>query len=168
MADGRRAETVRQTSTKEPDMFETIVWATDGSDLADRALPLVTELALVHDSKIVVLHANELLAGRFGAAPMLADESELRASLGRRVDELRAEGFEADLKIQTGIRGVADLIAEAAEELDADVIVVGSHGRGAVGGALLGSVAKRLLHIAKCPVLVATPVHANAEVATVP
>jgi nucleotide-binding universal stress UspA family protein len=146
-------------------MFETIVWATDGSELADRALPLVKDLARVHGSMIVVLHANELLAGRFGGAPLLADEDELRASFAERVGELRGAGFEVELKIKTGVDGVADLIAEAAEEVEADLIVVGTHGRGAVAGALLGSVAKRLLHIAKSPVLVVTPSHVPAEVA---
>jgi nucleotide-binding universal stress UspA family protein len=149
-------------------MFETIVWATDGSELADRALPVVTELARVHDSRVVVLHANELLAGRFGAAPLLADEEELRARFGRQVDELRDAGLDAELVIKTGIDGVAALIAEAAEEVEADVIVVGTHGRGAVAGTLLGSVAKGLLHIAKCPVLAVTPVHASAEVTAAP
>ena len=65
-------------------MFETIVWATDGSEFADRALPLVKDLARVHGSMIVVLHANELLAGRFGGAPLLADEDELRAWPGSK------------------------------------------------------------------------------------
>lgn len=145
-------------------MFETIVWATDGSELADRALPLVKDLARVHGSKIVVVHANELLAGRFGGAPYLADEDDLRASFAKQVGELRGAGFEVELKIKTGIDGVADLIAEAAEEVEADLIVVGTHGRGAVAGALLGSVAKRLLHVAKSPVLVVTPAPVPAQV----
>jgi nucleotide-binding universal stress UspA family protein len=146
-------------------MFETIVWATDGSELADRALPLVIDLARVHGSKIVVLHANELLAGRFGGAPLLADEDELRSRFGKQVAELRDAGLHAELKIKTGVTGVGNLIAEAAEEVEADLIVVGSHGRGAVTGALLGSVAKRLLHIAKSPVLVVTPAQVPAGVA---
>jgi nucleotide-binding universal stress UspA family protein len=65
--------------------------------------------------------------------------------------------------IKSGIDGVAALIAGAADEAGANLIVVGTHGRGAVAGALLGSVAKGLLHIAKCPVLVVTPVHVPAE-----
>ncbi len=145
-------------------MFETIVWATDGSELAARALPLVRELARAHDSKIVVLHANELLAGRFGGAPLLVDEDELRSMFAKHVAELRDAGFEAELKIKSGITGVGNLIAEAAEEVEADLIVVGSHGRGAFTTALLGSVAKQLLHIAKCPVLVMTPAQVPAEV----
>jgi hypothetical protein len=50
-------------------MFETIVWATAGSELADHALVSVMELARRHHSRIVAVHANELLKGRFGGAP---------------------------------------------------------------------------------------------------
>ena len=51
-------------------MFETIVWATDGSDLADGALEHVVELAKTHRSRIVAVHANELFIGRYGGAPV--------------------------------------------------------------------------------------------------
>lgn len=140
-------------------MFETIVWATDGSDLANLALPLVIDLARTHDSKIVVVHANDVLVGRFGGVPMLADEDELREQFGQQVTNLSEAGYDIELRIETGVgRGPAALIAKAAAEVDADVIVVGSHGRGAAGTVLLGSVAKALLHIAPCPVLVVTPV----------
>ena len=64
-------------------MFETIVWATDGSELADRALPYVKELARANGSRIVAVHANELLRGRFGGAPLLADEPDLREQIER-------------------------------------------------------------------------------------
>lgn len=140
-------------------MFETIVWATDGSEEAKHALPLVIDLARTHDSKIVVVHANEVLPGRFGGAPLLADEAELKETFGRQVDELREAGYDVELRIETGVgRGPAALIAEAATDVGADVIVVGTHGRGAAATVLLGSVAKALLHIAPCPVLVSTPV----------
>lgn len=147
-------------------MFETIVWATDGSELADRALTLVTDLAGTHGSKIVAVHANEVLSGRFGGAPLLADEPDLRVRLERQVAELRASGFDAELKVETQARhGVADLIAKAARAVDADLIVVGTHGRGAAASAVLGSVAKGLLHVAPCPVLAVTPASERVVVA---
>ncbi len=59
-------------------MFETIVWATDGSELADRAFRSASSSPAQHHSKIVAVHANELLKGRFGGAPLLADEPDLR------------------------------------------------------------------------------------------
>ncbi|HEV7133625.1 MAG TPA: universal stress protein [Gaiellaceae bacterium] len=139
-------------------MFKTIVWATDGSELADSALETVVELARVHSSHIVAIHADERLRGRFGGAPVLADEDDLRDKIHAQVEQLRADGFEAELKFAVGTTHPADeLIAEAARQVEADLIVVGTHGRGAIGTAILGSVAKGLLHVAPCPVLVVPP-----------
>jgi len=149
-------------------MFKTIVWATDGSDLADGALDTVRELAHIHGSRIVAVHANELLRGRAGGAPLLADEPELEREIGKRVEELRAGGLEVTLEVRTGSKEVATLIAEAAEVVDADLIVVGTHGRGGFKAALLGSVARALCHTASRPVLIVPPPkttkrHAPAE-----
>lgn len=145
-------------------MFETIVWATDGSELADRALPYVTELARVHGSKIVAVHANELLHGRYGGAPLLADEPDLREKIEQQVEQLRADGFDAEFELATGGGDVPALIGKAAEAVDADLIVVGTHGHGGFAAALLGSVARALLHSARCPVL-AVPPERHAEAA---
>lgn len=138
-------------------MFETIVWATDGSELADRALDLVRELAGAHGSRIVAVHANELLTGRFGGAPIRADEPEVRDKIAAQVEDLRAEGFGAQLEIRSGGKDVAKLVADAADEVEADLIVVGTHGRAGVTSALLGSVARALCHTARRPVLVVPP-----------
>jgi len=138
-------------------MFETIVWATDGSEEADRALSLVTELARAHGSKVVAVHADEILVGRFGGAPVLADEEDIRVKIEKQVADLRDAGLSSDFVVETGVRhGVAELIVAAAAKVDADLIVVGTHGRGAAATAVLGSVAKDLLHRAHCPVLVST------------
>ena len=138
-------------------MFRTIVWATDGSEHADRALPPVMELARTHKSRIVAVHANELLTGRFGGAPMLADEPDLVAKIEGQVAELQELGLPAELKVISGTSDVASLIANAAREADADLIVVGTHGWGGIRLAVLGSVARGLLHSATCPVLAVPP-----------
>lgn len=138
-------------------MFNTIVWATDGSELADRALEQVRELARIHESRIVAVHANELLAGRAGGAPLLADEPALEDKIGKQVEELRAVGVDTTLTIRTGTKDVATLIASAADEADADLIVVGTHGHGGFTAAIFGSVARALCHTAGRPVLVVPP-----------
>jgi nucleotide-binding universal stress UspA family protein len=140
-------------------MFETIVWATDGSELADRALLPVIDLARKHHSKIIAVHANELLKGRFGGAPLLSDEPELVTKIEGQVAELREIGLPAELKVINGTDDVPDLIAKAAKELDAGLIVVGTHGWGGFRSAVLGSVARGLLHTARCPVLSIPPDH---------
>lgn len=138
-------------------MFETIVWATDGSELADHALEHVRELAAIHHSRIVAVHANELLHGRFGGAPLLADEPDLREKIGRQVAELRETGVDARLEVRSGSQDVATLIARAADDVDADLIVVGTHGHGGLTAALMGSVARALCHTARRPVLIIPP-----------
>jgi nucleotide-binding universal stress UspA family protein len=139
-------------------MFETIVWATDGSELADGALEIVKDLAAIHDSKVVAVHVNELLPGRYGGAPIRGDDTDLREQIAGQVDELLAAGLNASLELRAGGRDVATQIAQAAEDFDADLIVVGTHGRGAVAAAVWGSVAKGLCHTSHRPVLVVPPV----------
>jgi len=138
-------------------MFRTIVWATDGSELADGALEHVRELALLHRSRIVAVHANELMRGRSSGYPALADEPELETKIGKQVEELRSAGVDARFVIETGNRDTATLIAEAADEVDADLIVVATHGHGGFTAALMGSTARALCHTAGRPVLVVPP-----------
>jgi nucleotide-binding universal stress UspA family protein len=137
-------------------MFRTIVWATDGSALADRALEHARELAQQQGSRIVAVHANEL-NGRFGGGPPLAHEPEIEEKIERQVEDLRSLGLDAKLVIRTGNRDVATLVAEAADAVEADLIVVGTHGHGGFTAALMGSVARALCHTAVQPVLVVPP-----------
>ena len=135
-------------------MFKTIVWATDGSDAADKALPYAKSLAEGHGRTLVVVHAKEFLVGRAGGYPLLADEDELEAKIRGQVKAAREEGVDATFKLVTGrAQHAAHMIADAAEEAGADVIIVGTRGHGPIAGLLLGSVTQRLLHIASCPVL---------------
>jgi nucleotide-binding universal stress UspA family protein len=146
-------------------MFDTIVWATDGSELADRALPYVKELARANGSRIVAIHANELLRGRFGGAPLLADEPDVREQIEQQVAELKADGFDVELKVNSGTADIAELIAYSAAQVDADLIVLGTHGHGGIKSAVLGSVARGLLHRSSCPVLAIPPEREVAETA---
>ena len=138
-------------------MFETIVWATDGSELADGALENVVELAKTHHSKVVAVHATELLGGRYGGAPLFGDEPEMRDKIAQQVEELQAAGYDAELEIRSGSHDVATLISRAADDVGADLIVVATHGHGGLAAALMGSVARSLCHRANQPVLVVPP-----------
>ena len=138
-------------------MFKTIVWATDGSELADAALEYVRELAREDGSRIVAVHANEVMRGRSSGYAALADEPELEEKISKQVEELHNVGIDVTFEIRSGTKSVATLIAEAADEADADLIVVATHGSGGVTAALMGSVARALCHTAKTPVLVIPP-----------
>ena len=134
-------------------MFTTIVWATDGSVAADRALPYALALAAGDGNKLVAVHSKEVFHGRAAGYPVLADEEELETKIRRQVAEARETGIDATLELVGDMPGAAHTIADAARKLDADVIIVGTRGHGPVAGLLLGSVTQRLLHIATCPVL---------------
>ena len=144
-------------------MFENVIWATDGSAAADRALPYAK--ALAGDARtLVVVHSKEYFTGRAAAYTVKADEDELEAKIRRQLDELRDQGFDATLKLYpTHTGNAAHLIADVAREIGADAIVLGTRGHGPIEGVLLGSVTQRLLHIAPCPVLAVPPTAATVD-----
>jgi nucleotide-binding universal stress UspA family protein len=140
-------------------MFKSIVWANDGSEAAQRALPLVKELAQAGGATITIVHVVERVEGSGGIGPTRrVDEPALQAQLERLAGELEQEGLSVALYINAdvGARPAHEIIATVRER-NADLIVVGSHGHTMIGGLLLGSVAYRLLHAAPCPVLVVPP-----------
>lgn len=146
-------------------MFTTIVWATDGSEAADRALPYAKALATGEGKKLVVVHNKELLLGpRVAGYTARVDEEEIEAKIHRQVEEVRAEGLDATFELVAGTAGhSAHIIADAARRVGADVIVVGTRGHAPITGLLLGSVTQRLLHIAHCPVLAVPAAPAGTE-----
>lgn len=146
-------------------MFKTIVWATDGSPNADRALATALELARDGDGKLLAVHADERLRGRAGNAPLLADESDIVFELEDKVSELVSLGVDAELVLARGHDDPADLVANVARERKADVVVIGTRGHGRAAGMLLGSMTQRLLHVAPCAVLAVSP-HAAVPAAT--
>jgi nucleotide-binding universal stress UspA family protein len=160
-AAARRAQS--EVDRKEYVMFKTVLWATDGSETAARALPYALGLAEPGKTKLVVAHAREIFVGRGGGYPLLADEGELREKIGRQVEEFRSGGFDATFIVRTCSAGhAARTIAEIAEEVGADLIVVGTHGYGRVAGLLIGSVTQGLLHEGVRPVL-AIPTGTSVE-----
>ena len=144
-------------------MFKTIVWANDGSESAEKALPLVKALAKEGGATVTIVHVVERVEG-IGAVgiPHRADEPEVQAQLQKLAAALTEEGINATLEIRgdVGTRP-AHAVVEVARSRGADLIVAGTRGRTAIGGLLVGSVTSRLLHIAPCPVLV-VPAHTAA------
>jgi nucleotide-binding universal stress UspA family protein len=140
-------------------MFKSIIWATDGSEGAAMALPLVRELAEEGGSAITVVHVIEHFEGAGAVGPPLrSDEYDVQAELKRITAELSEHGFKASLVIRPELSSrPANEIAEIAREIGADLIVTGTRGHTALGGFWVGSVTNRLLHISPCPVLVVPP-----------
>jgi nucleotide-binding universal stress UspA family protein len=135
-------------------MYETVLWATDGSSVADGALKVALEL-LEPGGRLIACHCDERFpGGRAVGLPLFADEDGRRDKLTRQVAELKLDGVDAQLLIETTRHNRAGEIARIAKARNADVIVCGSRGFGVVAGVVAGSVAMRLPHVASCPVVV--------------
>ena len=114
---------------------------------------MAAELARQNDGRIV----QEDVVGK-GGGPIVATEDEIQAEIRKQAEELSADGIETSVEMrEIMLGGPAHAIVEIAEGANADLIVTGTRGHSAIAGLLLGSVTQRLLHIARCPVLVAPP-----------
>lgn len=141
-------------------MFNKILCATDGSPDAERALAVASTLAADSGSVIDVVHVTEYFpAGRVAGLSTRPDEREVRERVKAQVATATAHGPKCVTHWAHAAAGkTARRIADLAEELGSEVIVVGTRGHSAVSGVILGSVTQRLLHESSCPVLAVPPV----------
>jgi len=146
-------------------MEKSIVCGVDGSADSQAALAVAARLAdglgarLVLANVVEYLHSSFAMAGGLDPAavpraPMTATlQAQVRA--GELLLETMAEqaGLEqAEPRVVSGF--AAEGLADLADEENAELIVVGSRGRGAFKAAFLGSVSRSLIGVARCPVLV--------------
>ena len=143
-------------------MSKTVILGLDGSQDSTRAIPHAVEEA-GSDGKIVVIHVRELLIGRAGGMPLVADEDDVEKAVRRQVDDMNAGGVTAELQVISAVAGgPAHVIADAAAKERADVIVVGTRGHRQIASMIIGGVTHRLLHLATCPVLAVPPARAGS------
>jgi nucleotide-binding universal stress UspA family protein len=154
--------TVRQTpGIKEPTMIalKRILVATDFSEASQNALRYARAFADQFGAAIDVLH---VLDDPFVYAPPLDTvvpppsfyeelQNAARERLGQVVSEAERARYKARVVLKMG-RPFAEILAYAQEQA-VDLIVMGTHGRGPVAHALLGSVTERVVRRAPCPVL---------------
>ena len=143
---------MRLLAPRPVEMSKTIVWATDGSEEADAALEAALRLVESGGRHVVAVHCDQLLTGA-GLWHAFGDEDERQIRIRRQVCRLRGAGIEGQLVVRCTQREPADVIARVVDEVGADLIVCGTRGLGALSGVFLGGFTKRLLRIARCPVL---------------
>src|SRR5262249_8272990 len=96
--------------------------------------------------------------GRGAGYPVYADEPELQERIAKQVEELRVDGFDAHLRVLTAASGHAALqIADVARDVEAELILLGTHGYGRIGSLLLVSTTQGVLHAGVGPVLAVPP-----------
>ncbi|WP_267643827.1 universal stress protein [Haloarchaeobius amylolyticus] len=146
-------------------MTERILIPTDGSATAEVAVEKALELAELYDATVYALYVvdtiamdlslgteqvDRIRAGKFGE--MTEVEDQARSATSRVAEAARDRGLDVEEHFRAG--RPHSVIADFAEDLDVDLIVMGSHGRSGVRRALLGSVTERVLRSTHRPVLV--------------
>jgi nucleotide-binding universal stress UspA family protein len=131
----------------------------DFSEYSTRALRYAAKMAAWYHARLLVLHVMPLLprseaSALAGTARVLTERNLEAAVAGVRSAEVNVES----MVVESG--DAAGTILARAESFDADVIVMGSHGRSGVQRVLLGSVVETLLHKTGRPVL-AIPAHVD-------
>lgn len=145
---------------------ELLVVGVDGSAAATAALRWAAGQARRTGARVVAIAASEPMPvpagpGLAGGAivPELLDDEDLTAAADRWLtDAIATLPADAGQGVERRVAGgdAANVLLDAAQ--DAELLVLGNHGRGAVAGALAGSVAQRCAHHAACPlVLVPAP-----------
>jgi nucleotide-binding universal stress UspA family protein len=139
-----------------------ILVPTDFSDGSTRAFETALDMARDSGAELTLLHVHHVPTTVFPDAilpitPDLMRDAERSVEL--ILDEWRgrahASGVMCDARTTIGSTHVE--ICETAEAIDADLIVIGTHGRGGFSHALLGSVAEKVVRKAPCPVLTVRP-----------
>jgi len=149
----------------------------DFSDATPRVIDLARQLAKALDAEIHLIHVKELsaaaapgtlgygLAGMPELAPMsgvpvpgldpmpqpIAETEDQKSKLARWQKEIAQDGIKITLHEPTG--AVVDEILDQADAIEADLIVMGTHGHGAMYNLLVGSATKGVLKHATRPVL---------------
>jgi nucleotide-binding universal stress UspA family protein len=152
-----------------------ILVAIDFSDVAPRVIDLARQLAKALDAEIHLVHVKELsataapgtlgygLAGMPELAPMsgmpvfgpmrqpMPEDEGQKSNLARWQKEIAQDGIKVSLHEPTGT--VAEEILNQANVLNADLIVMGTHGHGAMYNLLVGSATKGVVKHSPRPVL---------------
>jgi len=146
-------------------MYRRILVAIDGSETAQLALEQALRLARDQQARVRIMHALEsvqFLVSMAGGYPF--DASALVASMrtdgARLLEQALAQAHKAGVDAETAlVEGeapmdrTATIIVQEARRWDADLIVLGTHGRRGIDRVVLGSVAEALVRVAHTPVL---------------
>lgn len=137
-----------------------IIAAIDFSEVSHDVVELAANLAETYGTPLSLVHAaapDPAFVG-YEAGPQSVRDARARKlrkehqELHRIADELRARGLHVTPLLVQG--PTIEKLLEEIRNLKADLLVMGSHGRGALLSALLGSVSAGVLRHAPCPVLV--------------
>jgi nucleotide-binding universal stress UspA family protein len=140
-------------------MFKKILFPTDFSDVAGKAMKYITQLKGAGAQEVIVLHViDEEELTVLSRAPdqysniMEAINKEVLSEMTAVEAAMTAEGFRVKLEVRTG--NPFTVIMDMAMKEKVSIIVLGSHGRSNIAEMLMGSVSENVIRHAKVPLLV--------------
>ncbi|HZN46534.1 MAG TPA: universal stress protein [Ramlibacter sp.] len=139
-------------------MYKRILVPVDGSETANKALVAALQMARENGGRVRLMHTLDELAYLSGFE-VSGDLIKVAREYARKVldDALamaKAAGVPADTKLVEGAgTRLGETVADEASAWEADLVVVGTHGRRGVSRVLLGSGAEQVLRLAPVPVL---------------
>jgi nucleotide-binding universal stress UspA family protein len=136
-----------------------VLHPTDFSSCAEQARAVAVRLARALGAELLILHVavepplfgEGLMSGQEVRRVFESQREWVSGALEERAAEARATGLPARAETITGV--AHDGIVAVARREAAELIVMGTHGRGALGRFLVGSVADRVVRLAPCPVV---------------
>jgi nucleotide-binding universal stress UspA family protein len=145
-----------------------ILWPTDFSDFSRRALEHAVALGRWYEADLTLLHVASFVPSTAtfppGVSPLTSEpigHDRILEELNRFADPVAAAGLRSDVVLRDG--NAAGEILDLAKTLPADLVVMGTHGRGGFERLVLGSVAEKVLRKACCPVLTVPPTAEEAH-----
>lgn len=141
-----------------------ILATTDLSQDSEKALPTAAKTAKLLGAEVVLLAVVEdvtksalAFSMDYPIHPDPSLQKQIIEKLKKDLEVLKAKHF-AEVSCKTlvveTLGGVSEEIIAVADKEKVDLILMGSHGRSSLSKLLLGSVTERVLHYAKCPVMV--------------
>lgn len=138
-------------------MFRHILVPTDFTPTSARALALGIEMARHFDARLTLLHSYEIPVLAYAAMEYASGnlathvEQAARAELDTALEGVRAQLPQADAVLREGDPW-REILATV-DDLHADLVIVGTHGRRGLSHALLGSTADKIARLAHVPVM---------------
>ena len=143
-------------------MFQRILLATDGSAASEHAAQLAVDLAKVHGARVTALYVVDPYPYLgIGEANPLGFQAYMSAALQHAADAhnkvltlCEQAGVEFQPRLAEDVTAASGIL-QTARQTEADLLVVGSHGRTGIARLMLGSVASKVVAESPVPVLVA-------------
>ena len=145
-------------------MSRSIICGVDRSAGSQGALEVAARLSARLGLTLVVAHVAEPVFTPYAGRNAVIEVAESQVEAAERLLEqvIAAAGL-VDAEHRAAVGVPAERLADLADEEDAEMIVVGSRGRGVFKAAFLGSVSNSLVGVARCPVLIVPPGAAGAR-----